>query len=186
MSRFPVVCLVSAALMAAPHVVRAQDVLDVKSATHLRSEYLIDLTSVHDNILALANAIPSDKYSWRPAPGVRSIAEVLMHLAGEWYVIGPMSVGAKPHADIGVPKEAMAKLEKITAKAEVLAELDKAWAHTHKTIESADPATLLGKYEPAKMSLARAALRVAGDQHEHLGQLIAYARSVGVTPPWSK
>jgi hypothetical protein len=44
----------------------------------------------------------------------------------------------------------------------------------------------MGKYEPAKMSLARAALRVAGDQHEHLGQLIAYARSVGVKPAWSR
>ncbi len=25
-----------------------------------------------------------------------------------------------------------------------------------------------------------------GDQHEHLGQSIAYARSNGVVPPWSK
>ena len=25
-----------------------------------------------------------------------------------------------------------------------------------------------------------------GDQHEHLGQSIAYARSNGVTPPWSE
>ena len=156
------------------------------TATHLRSEYLTALTSVHDNILALARAVPADKYEWRPAPGVRSIAEVLMHVAGEWDVIGPMSVGAKPHADFAVPRDAMAKLEKITAKADVLAELDKAWAHSRATVEAADPAILLGRYEPAKMSLARAALRVSGDLHEHLGQLIAYARSVGVTPPWSK
>jgi hypothetical protein len=25
-----------------------------------------------------------------------------------------------------------------------------------------------------------------GDQHEHLGQSIAYARTNGVVPPWSK
>jgi hypothetical protein len=24
------------------------------------------------------------------------------------------------------------------------------------------------------------------DLHEHLGQLIAYARSIGVKPPWNK
>ena len=126
MSRLPLLCLVSALLAAAP-AASAQDLLDVKSAAHLRSEYLADLTSVHDNIVALANAIPADKYSWRPAPGVRSIAEALMHVAGEWYYIGPISVGGKPPADFGVPREAMAKLEKITTKAEVLLELDKAW-----------------------------------------------------------
>lgn len=158
----------------------------MKSATHLRSEYLADLTMVHDKIVALANAIPADKYAWRPVPGVRSVSEVLMHVAGEWYLIGPMSVGAKPPADFGVPREAMAKLEQLTAKDEVLAQLEKSWAHSRAAIESADPAALLGRYEPAKMSLARAALRVAGDQHEHLGQLITYARAVGVTPPWSK
>jgi uncharacterized damage-inducible protein DinB len=185
MTRLTLVCLIAAAL-AAPRDVAAQEVLDLKSATHLRSEYLTDLTSVHDNILALARAIPADKYAWRPAPGVRSIAEVLMHVAGEWYVIGPISVGAKPPAEFAVPKDGMAKLEKTTAKADVLAELEKSWAFARRTIEAADAATLLGRYEPARMSLARAALRVSGDLHEHLGQLIAYARSVGVTPPWSK
>ena len=185
MPRFPLVLLAAAAL-ALPRAASAQDVLDLKSATHLRSEYLIDMTSVHDNIVALAQAIPADKYGWRPAPGVRSIAEVLMHVAGEWYVIGPLSVGVRPPADFAVPKDGMAKLEKITAKADVIAELDKAWAHARVTIAGADPAMLTGRYEPAKMSLARASLRVAGDLHEHLGQLIAYARSVGVTPPWSK
>jgi uncharacterized damage-inducible protein DinB len=184
-SRFPLVCIIVFAL-AAPPTAAAQDLLDVRSATHLRSEYLADMTSVHDNILALARAIPADRYAWRPAPGVRSISEVLMHVAGEWYVIGPISVGAKPSADFGTPKEGMARLETITTKAEVLAELGKAWAYARTTIEAADPAALTGRYEPAKMPLARATLRVSGDLHEHLGQLIAYARSVGVTPPWSK
>ena len=31
-----------------------------------------------------------------------------------------------------------------------------------------------------------AAMMLLGDQHEHLGQSIAYARSNGVVPPWSK
>jgi uncharacterized damage-inducible protein DinB len=184
-SRLSLLCLVAMTLVA-PRALAAQDVLELKSATHLRAEYLADLTTVHDKILSLAKDIPADKYGWRPTPGTRSVAEVLMHVAGEWYLIGPMSVGARPPADFGVPKDAMAKLEKVTAKADILAELDKSWAHTRATIESADPAALLGKYEPAKMSLARAVLRVAGDQHEHLGQLITYARSVGVTPVWSK
>ena len=80
----------------------------------------------------------------------------------------------------------MQKLEKVTAKADVLAQLEKAWAHCSAALGAADPTRLLGRYEPARMSLARASLRVSGDQHEHLGQLVAYARSVGVKPPWSK
>jgi hypothetical protein len=48
------------------------------------------------------------------------------------------------------------------------------------------PADLTGKYKPWGMTLDQAAFGMTGDQHEHLGQLIAYARSVGVTPPWSK
>jgi hypothetical protein len=80
----------------------------------------------------------------------------------------------------------MSTLEKTTAKTDVLEQLNKSWAHCISVLSSIDPAKLMGKYEPAKMSLARAALRVAGDQHEHLGQLIAYARSVGVKPAWSR
>jgi uncharacterized damage-inducible protein DinB len=187
MSRFTQVCLAAAAACLVPAAGRAQqDVLDVKSATHVHSEYLIDLTGVHDKLVALANAIPADKYSWRPTPEVRSVSEVLTHVAGEWYYICPISVGGKPPADFGPPGPAMRKVEGITAKAEVLEQLDKSWAYCISSFKASDPSQLMGKYEPAKMSLARALLRVSGDQHEHLGQLITYARSVGVKPPWTK
>ena len=48
------------------------------------------------------------------------------------------------------------------------------------------PTGATGTYEPWKLSLAHSAFLMSGDLHEHLGQLIAYARSVGVKPPWSK
>ena len=178
-------CLTAGAARAQPPA--PADSLDLRSAALLLAEYRADLTSVRGNIVDLAKAIPADKYAWRPAAGVRSVAEVLLHTAGEWYYICPISNGGKPPADFDPPREAMGKLERRTAdKAAVLAELDRAWAHCAATFDAADPARLRGRFEPAKMSLARAALRVAGDLHEHLGQLIAYARSVGVTPPWSK
>ncbi|MEO7711628.1 MAG: hypothetical protein ABIV10_01765 [Gemmatimonadaceae bacterium] len=49
-----------------------------------------------------------------------------------------------------------------------------------------DAATLTGRYAPWKVTLVEAAFGMTGDMHEHLGQLIAYARSNGVKPPWSK
>jgi hypothetical protein len=74
----------------------AQEVIDVKAAALVRDGYLADMDSVHSKVLALANAIPADKYSWRPGPGVRSVSEVFMHLAGEWYFYGPMSAPGRP------------------------------------------------------------------------------------------
>ena len=164
----------------------AQQLIDAKAAAYLRDQYIADLDTVHVKILALANAIPAEKYSWRPSAGVRSVAEVLMHCAGEWYYYVPGSVGAKPPADFGAPREALPKLEKTTAKADVIAQLDKSWAHAKAQLSSVDAATLTGAYKPWGIGLAPAAFSMAGDMHEHLGQLIAYARAVGVKPPWTK
>ena len=177
--------VVALAVLPAPDA-RAQDVLDSKSAAFLRDRYLADLDTVHVKIMALATAIPEDKYSWRPAPGVRSVSEVLMHLASEWVYYAPLSVGGKPPADFGAPREALPKMEKITAKADVIAQLEKGWAYGRAQIAAADPGMLTGKYAPWNVTLGEAAFGMTGDQHEHLGQLVAYARANGVKPPWSK
>jgi hypothetical protein len=94
-----------AALTLAPvRVATAQDAFDAKAAGHLREQYLADMDSVHAKFIALAKAIPAEKYSWRPGAGVRSVSEVLMHIVGEWYFYGPRSVGGKEPADFGAPK----------------------------------------------------------------------------------
>lgn len=168
------------------HRAFAQDVLDAKSALHLRNEYVADLDTVHVKIMALANAIPAEKYSWRPVAGVRSISETLMHIASEWFYYVPGSVGGKPPADFGVPRETMAALEKITTKNEVVAQLNKSWTYSKAELAAADASKLTGSYKPWGEPLDQSAFSMAGDLHEHLGQLIVYARSIGVKPPWSK
>ncbi len=186
-SRIVVMLCVAAALTALPmRALRAQDVMDAKSAAFVRDRYLADLDSVHVKVMALAAAIPEKAYGWRPAPGVRSISEVLMHFAAEWMYYAPMSVGGKPPADFGKPAETMPRLAKITAKRAVIAELEKGWSHAKGQIAGVDAATLTGRYAPWKVTLVEAAFGMSGDMHEHLGQLIAYARSNGVKPPWSK
>ena len=186
--------LAAAAATVAPAAVSAQapapanepPVLDAKSAAYLRDQYLADLDTVHAKIVALANAIPEDKYGWRPAAGVRSVSEVLMHVAGEWYFYAPRSVAGNPPADFGTPRETLHKLEQTTQKSAVLEQLDKAWAHCRAQLAAADASQLTGRYKPWNATLPQAAFVMSGDLHEHLGQLIAYARSVGVKPPWSK
>jgi hypothetical protein len=70
----------------------------------------------------------------------------------------------------------------------VIDHLNKGFAYAKKELEAIDPATLVGKLKVfgQERSAAEAVLMVTGDMHEHLGQLIAYARSNRIVPPWSK
>src|SRR5206468_2951817 len=118
--------------------------------------------------------------------GVRSVSEVLMLAAFEGYNFIPTSFGAKA-ADLGSREEA-AKLRTLTDKSQVIEHINKGFAHAKKELESLDASTLTGKRKVMGQdrSTADVALFIGGDLHEHLGQLIAYARMNQIVPPWSK
>jgi hypothetical protein len=180
------IALVALAFVSLPSTARAQEVMTKESVATLKTAFLADLSTMHDKFLGLANAFPQDKYTWRPMEGVRSVAEVLMLAAFEGYSFIPNSFGGKP-ADLGSREEA-AKLRTLSDKAQVIDHLNKGYAHAKKELEAIDPATLTAKR--TVMGQARSAAEVAqfvgGDLHEHLGQLIAYARMNHIVPPWSK
>jgi hypothetical protein len=104
----------------------------------------------------------------------------------EGYSFIPNSFGAKP-ADLG-SREEMGKLRTLSDKAQVIDHLNKGFAHAKKELEALDPATLTGKRKVMGRDLSAidASLAIGGDLHEHLGQLIAYARTNHIVPPWSK
>jgi uncharacterized damage-inducible protein DinB len=142
-----------------------------------RAEFLHDFDDVSKKIVELAEAMPASKYNWRPGPGVRSVSEVYMHIAGGNYFLATFA-GAKP------PSYDTRNLEKITEKARVVEELRKSFEYLRTVAVQAD----LDK--PIKMygydTTHRGALMTALNHlHEHLGQSIAYARMNGVVPPWS-
>ena len=56
----------------------------------------MDLDAVQKKFVALANAVPADKLSWRPSPDSRSFAEVFLHVAGERYGILSLMGAEKP------------------------------------------------------------------------------------------
>ncbi len=179
--------IIALSLVAGPCTARGQESgARVPITAPLEQQFAGDLTALHDKVVALAEAIPSEKYSWRPSTDVRSVAQVLMHIAGEWYFLCPRSIAEPPPPDFGAPGEKMRALELIAEKDAVLAELRQSWSYCRAVLDRVDPAKLVPDSLPAKMGFPRVVLLVSGDQHEHLGQLIAYARSVGVTPPWSK
>jgi uncharacterized damage-inducible protein DinB len=136
---------------------------------------------VSQQLIALAEATPEDKFGWRPAPGVRSTSEVYMHIViANFYLLSV--TGPK------MPPELKQEMEKsVTSKAAVINWLKRSLdvvkqAHAHVTpndlqskVHIADrDATVDGIY-----------LRIIVHANEHMGQLIAYARMTGVAPPWS-
>jgi uncharacterized damage-inducible protein DinB len=145
-----------------------------------RAEFLRDLSDVQKKIEELAAAMPADKYTWRPAPGVRSVSEVYMHIAGGNYFLASF-VGMKP------PAYDESTLERINDKARVLAELRKSFDHIRLAALTASDADL---DKPIKMlgtdtTVRGAFMSALNHLHEHLGQSIAYARMNGVVPPWT-
>ena len=180
--------LASLVSLAAASPARAQDVINKEGAALVKASFLNDLETLRGKFVGLAQAFPQDKYTWRPMDGVRSVSEVLMLAAFEGYNFIPSTFGAKG-ADLGTREEA-AKLRTLTDKAAVIEHLNKGFAHAKKELEALDPATLTGKRKimisPNPLAVTDIALGIGGDLHEHLGQMIAYARMNHIVPPWSK
>jgi hypothetical protein len=184
LTRFAALLPAVVILFALASPARAQDVMTKESAAELKASVITDLNVMKDKYIGLANAFPQDKYSWRPMDGVRSVSEVLMLAAAEGYGFIPGGFGGKP----GLAPADMKQLPATTDKAQVIEHLNKAFAHVTSQLEAIDPATLTGKrtFLGQQRSAANIALTIGGDLHEHLGQLIAYARMNHIVPPWSK
>ena len=169
-------------------IARAQAVPNRESAVEMRTRFLQDLDSLQGRFLALADAFPAEKYSWRPGAGVRSVGEVFMHVASEYYVYAPMSYGATASPVVGRGQEAFQKFEAQSTKADAKKHLTEGFAYMKHAIDGLDPAAITGtqKLFGRDRTTLETSLVMSGDLHEHLGQLIAYARMNGVKPPWSK
>jgi uncharacterized damage-inducible protein DinB len=151
--------------------------------TGYRSEVLVEVMIQQDKFLRLAEAIPADKYSWRPAPDTRSIAEVFLHVATANYNLYKL-VGTPPPDGFDVKA-----LEKSTTdKAKITATLKDSFDHARKAITAMPDANLEKSLDwfGGKNTQRGILLFIVRHAAEHLGQSIAYARSVGITPPWTE
>jgi uncharacterized damage-inducible protein DinB len=133
-------------------------------------------------LLQLAEATPAEKFSWRPAPGVRSISEVYMHLAlGNYFLL--RQAGVTPPIDLAALGKEPEKSK--TVKADVIAFLKSSadfMRGSYPTLDRQKTVKVFGK----EITVDNLLLRVLVHNHEHMGQSIAYARMNGVAPPWSK
>lgn len=135
-------------------------------------------------VLGLANAFSEAQYDWRPAEGVRSVAEVLLHITSANYFF--MSACGFELPDGVDPSE----LEKtVTGKDNIISSLTNAYNFLTEHITEIKDSELGDKVEfpfPGEYTKLSAIMLSVDHCSEHLGQLIAYARMNGITPPWSK
>jgi uncharacterized damage-inducible protein DinB len=164
--------------------------LRAQSRDGLMGDLLKDVGDVEKKVMDLAKAIPESAYAWRPGAGVRSTGEVFQHIASDNYFMPAVLDKAAPK-ETGITKDfktAVAFETKPMNKDAVIAELQKSFAFLKTSMSSATDAQLSAPLEVfGQKSTGRAMwITTATHLHEHLGQLIAYARSNKVTPPWSK
>ena len=139
------------------------------------------LTGNQAQVIQLAEAFSEDQYKWRPMEGVNSVGEALLHVAGGNYYIAS-KLGFAPPEDVD-----MMNLGNIKGKENIIAALKKSNEFVLEKIVMVETADLNEEVDFgfAKMNKLGGLLAIMEHNGEHKGQLIAYARSNNVVPPWS-
>lgn len=150
----------------------------------VRGSILFQVDQAQEKLLALANAMPAEKYGWRPGEGVRSVGEVFNHVASANYFFPTLWGGKVP---AGVNPQTLEK-EMSGDKAKTVDTLQKSFDNVRQAILAVPEADLNRKIKlfGQEGTVRDAMMVVVTHGHEHLGQSIAYARSNGVVPPWSR
>ncbi len=133
-------------------------------------------------LVSMAEAIPAEKYGWRPESGVRSVSEVFVHLAQSNYHLLSVTGPKMPHDLERADAE-----QAIVSKPEVVAYLRRSLEAVRTARAQLKPGDLQRKVkiEGETVNVDGMYLRIICHDNEHMGQLIAYARMNGIVPPWS-
>lgn len=150
------------------------------------TDLLGNLEHVQGQVMALEEAVPQDKYTWRPMEGVRSIGEVYRHIAGGNYLILKI-MGVEPPADVNFTMDEKKWDSGTMDKKAVAALLKASFDHAKTSLSKMTEADLGQKVDffGNEMTKRAAAMFVVSHVHEHLGQSIAYARMNSIVPPWT-
>lgn len=180
---FLTLTLTLAALLCAPVLADHHDKeVEMMPATGYEGSFARDFERVSGKLLDLAGAIPADKYGWRPTDEVRSVSETCIHVAAANFFLSSILGAPMPE---GFGREAE---EEITAKDEVIKALEDSIEQVKLATRKNAGADLDEEIDffGGKRPKRDVFMQISGHSHEHLGQLIAYARSNGVVPPWSQ
>jgi uncharacterized damage-inducible protein DinB len=154
------------------------------SAQDLQNTVNGDLEDLERKYVSLAEAFPQERYSWRPMDGVRSVSEVLMHVVAANFAI-PLRVGAE--LPEGARETWLADPDSFTDQAVVVDALRQSFDFAREVI-AATPNDGLWVQAPnagSGTTVGSQLILLQFHAHEHLGQMVAYARVNQIVPPWS-
>jgi hypothetical protein len=174
-----------AGFLAAP--LAAQAVSNTAEFEAWRKVQKQDIDGLRDKFMALAKAVPAGKLAWRPMEGTRSFHDVFAHVAAEGNTETAMFGGKLPAGSVADFDAEEARLRKLQDD-QLIAAMDRSLQSLSATLaglasdQMNTPITYYGQ-----RTLPRVATTYTlNDLHEHLGQLVSYARMNQIVPPWSK
>ena len=148
-----------------------------------RTEFLHQFDNSMAKVVALAEAVPAEKYPRPATPGVMPLAQIFAHVARYNYEYPARAMGIAPPA--GIDRDT---LERVAGKQQVVALLRRSAEHVRDAVrrmpetQLGQPTTLYDRRVPQWAVL----FQLIAHMDDHLGQSIAYARVSGVVPPWSR
>lgn len=147
------------------------------------SDIKVLLEFSYGQVTSLAEAIPEEKFDWRPAEGVRSVGESLLHVSSANYMLSQSLGLALPD---GI--DPMTLESSIQGKENILETVKSSMEFANKAISGLDEEQLneIVELPFGKFSKRQLVLVIYDHAGEHKGQLIAYARANDITPPWSQ
>lgn len=153
-----------------------------------QSDMLAQFDDAAKKVMALEDAVPQDKFGWRPTPGVRSISEAYLHIAFANYAVIKFATGKEPPADAAFEMNPEKWDKKTTKKDEIKAILEKSIDHVRVAVKALPDADLDRKFNffGNEITVRAGLIALVGHINEHMGQSVAYARANKVVPPWSR
>ncbi len=162
-----------------------------------RGEFLSELEIAERQITAMAEAFPPAMYDWRPDHSARSVSEALVHVAaGNFMLLEVLGIPAPVDYYADVPTQAEERilrlirrndeLEKsVHEKAAVTDMLKRSLQAVRDSFTAAADAELERQcFFGERTTIRRIYLRALAHMHEHMGQMIAYTRTMHMSPPW--
>ncbi len=173
--------------------------LPLAAAPAFKPEYMFELELATKRTIMLAEAVPAEKYTWRPAEKVRSIGEVYVHIAeanalllGLAGVSIPQSEYAGPRfsgkeSDVEVVRRNLEFEKSVQGKPEIIGLLRRTLDAVRANFEKSKDSDLekAADFFGRKTTVRAIYIRIIAHINEHLGQSIAYARVNGIAPPWA-
>src|SRR5215472_12527868 len=163
-----------------------------------QGEYLWELEIATRQLLAMAEALPADKYAWRPDPEARPVSAVLVHVAaGNFALLEAVGVPVPDDLYGGVSAQGQERLwalvrrndeleSSIVEKDAVVEMLKRSLESVRQSFSQLSDAELERRlhFFGEETTVRRVYLRLLAHAHEHMDQMIAYLRFNGIAPPW--